>query len=78
MYADDSLKLHCLVSPCLCFATYMLLIDGVCPPWLQVMGEQLHRQNATASSIGQKAESSHDTLRDVQRNARRDFKLRVK
>ena len=45
---------------------------------LQHMGAELHQQNDRISKVGVKTEDTHDTIRNVQRSARQDFRLRVK
>ena len=44
----------------------------------QHMGSELHQQNNRISDIGSRTEMTHDSIRDVQRNTRKDFRLRVK
>ncbi len=45
---------------------------------LQHMGAELHQQNDRITKVGVKTEDTHDSIRNVQRSARQDFRLRVK
>lgn len=45
---------------------------------IQHMGAELHKENDRINHIGGRTENTHDSIRNVQRNARQDFGLRVK
>jgi hypothetical protein len=42
------------------------------------MGVELDEQNRRVDAVGARAENTHDEIRNIQRNARQDFKLRVR
>ena len=42
------------------------------------MGPELHQQNDRTDKVAVKTDDTHDSIRNVQRSARQDFRLRVK